>query len=161
MLIPLFLINKKILDKPLLYLSIFFEKYRSVYYEKLDKAREKNEFQEWLLFFLEGIERTAEFAIQNLNDILTLTDDLTEKINKRLKRRANNGVRLLKLIFKTPIISSSFIRKELKISSRTVSILLKDFCKLEILKNISQRKRNRRFIFSAYIDILTRDFNYE
>ena len=53
LLIPLYLVEKKILQKPLLYISDFFEKHKSLYYDKLTWVREKNDLIGWILFFLE------------------------------------------------------------------------------------------------------------
>ena len=63
LLITLYLVSEKILEKPLLYLSVFFEKNKSLYYDNLTTVREKNDLLRWLKYFLVGIEQTAAIAV--------------------------------------------------------------------------------------------------
>ena len=59
LLITLYLVNEKILEKPLLYLSTFFERDKSLYYDNLTQVREKNDLLRWVKYFLVGVEQTA------------------------------------------------------------------------------------------------------
>ena len=72
LLITLFLVDQKILQKPLLYLSAFFEKNKALYYDNLTFVRTKNDMTQWLKYFLAGVAETAENATQTLSAILEL-----------------------------------------------------------------------------------------
>src|SRR5690606_16654577 len=55
LMITLYLVEKQILKRPILYLSDFFERNRMLYYDNLMKVREKNDIQQWFKFFLVGV----------------------------------------------------------------------------------------------------------
>jgi Fic family protein len=52
LLITLFLVSERILDQPLLYLSVFFEKKRTLYYDNLQQVRDNNDLLSWIKYFL-------------------------------------------------------------------------------------------------------------
>ena len=72
LLITLILVDQKVLQKPLLYLSAYFEKNKGLYYDNLTFVRSKNDITRWLKYFLVGIAETAENATQTLSAILKL-----------------------------------------------------------------------------------------
>jgi Fic family protein len=92
LLITLYLVNNGLLSKPVLYLSDYFEKNRSLYYDNLNNVRLSNDLYRWLLFFLEGIRVTASHSIDTLKKIVELRRELESQIND------NFGKRLLWLI---------------------------------------------------------------
>lgn len=69
LLITLYLVSSGILEKPLLYLSDFFEKNKTLYYDNLSFVRTKNDLSQWIKFFLTGVIQTAENAITTLKNI--------------------------------------------------------------------------------------------
>jgi Fic family protein len=80
-LIPLYLVSKGLLSKPLFYMSAFFEANKDDYYKKLMNARLKNDFSDWIMFFLRGVEQTAKHGIETLMAILDMKNNLTKKIH--------------------------------------------------------------------------------
>ena len=86
LLITLYLVDKNILKKPVLYLSDFFEKNRQLYYDNLMKVRTQNDLKQWFKFFLVGIIETAKNGIVTFDTILKLKKDIEEKIQKISKR---------------------------------------------------------------------------
>ncbi len=158
MIIPLFLVEKKILSKPLLYTSVFFESYRQVYYDKLDAVRQQNNLAGWLLFFLEGIEKTAKFSIYLLQESLKLKENTEETIRSGTGGRASNNLRLLEELFQTPIVNASHVKRKLNLSSPTVAKMLNDLCRLNLLRELTNNRRNRLFLFFPYMNIVGCDF---
>jgi len=79
LLITLYLIQKGIMDKPLLYLSKFFEKHKSTYYDNLTLVREKNDMSRWLKFFLIGVRDTAIESADALSQVLHLKNELEKE----------------------------------------------------------------------------------
>jgi Fic family protein len=80
LLIALYLVHKKRLLKPTLYLSAFFEKNRSLYYDNLTAVRINNNLTQWLKFFLEGVRQTAENSIETFRAIIKLRQKVENDI---------------------------------------------------------------------------------
>ena len=68
LLIPLILVQAGVLKEPLLYLSVFFKKYRQIYYERLQQVRISGDWEEWLLFFVDAIAATAGQAVESASN---------------------------------------------------------------------------------------------
>ncbi|MFT5168023.1 MAG: Fic family protein [Saprospiraceae bacterium] len=80
LMITLFLVEKGIIKKPVLYLSDFFERNRTLYYDNLMRAREKNDITQWFKFFLVGVIETAKKSIETFDSILKLQKELDSKL---------------------------------------------------------------------------------
>jgi len=156
LLITLYLVSVGMLDKPLLYASNFFEKNKSLYYDKLTLAREKNDLSGWLRFFLQAVETTAIEAASSLKDILALKDDLTSSRVPTLGKKTKTAQRLLELLFVHPIVSAKRVSERLDLSPRAGNAIVTDFVSLGILEETTGYKRNRLFEFKGYLDILKR-----
>lgn len=152
LLITLYLVDKKILQKPTLYVSAFFEKHRGQYYDGLTRVRTANNLEQWIKFFLVGITETAKNGKQTFEKIITLRHKCEQKIME-LGKRAKVGQDLLKHLYSEPIINAAQIEKKLKISHPSANSLVQQFEKLGILKEITGFKRNRLYAFSEYIDL--------
>lgn len=150
LLITLFLVSSNLLTKPTLYLSDYFEKYRSLYYDNLMRVRTHNDLTQWLKFFLEGIRSTAEKSINTFKSIITLRNDVEHKIISLGKKQAT-AKEFLKLLYSKPVVDSMDVASGLSISNTTAIRLIDDFIKLSILKEITGFKRNRIFTFEDYI----------
>lgn len=95
LMITLYLVEKGILKKPILYLSDFFEKNRTLYYDNLTRVREKNELGSWFKFFLQGIIETTQNGINTFDSILKLQQEIEVKI-QTLGSRINNAQLIMK-----------------------------------------------------------------
>ncbi len=151
LLITLFLVDQKILSKPLLYLSAFFEKNKGIYYDNLTFVRTKNDMKQWLKYFLVGIAETAENATETLSEILELKAKLEEKINISFGKRSGKAVLLLKHLFKKPVIHVNHVKEITQSSFKTSNDLVTDFVKLGILEEMTGQSRNRVFVFEQYL----------
>ncbi len=152
LLIVLYLMDKNILAKPTLYLSDFFEKNRSSYYDSLSMVRTSNNLDQWLKFFLNGVSSTAKKSKNTLSKITLLKQDAELKISK-LGRKAKLGEALLKILFSKPIVSSKYLVKELDSTNPTVNSLIKEFLNLGILVESTGFKRNRVYSFESYLSL--------
>jgi Fic family protein len=152
LLITLYLVSTGLLAKPTLYLSDFFEKNKEHYYDNLTLVRTKNDMVQWLKFFLEGVKTTAENSIQTFKKIIELRTSTENKIMTLGKKQklANN---VLKYLYGQPITDMQSIATALNVSLSTVSRLLNDFVKLEILIELTGYKRNRVFAFEQYLKL--------
>ncbi len=152
LLITLYLVNSGLLVKPTLYLSDFLEKNKEYYYDNLTTVRTKNDLVHWLKFFLEGIRVTAENSIQTFKHIIELRSNVETKIITLGKKQilAKN---MLQYLYSQPITDMRSIAIALDVSVPTISRLLNDFVKLEILVELTGYKRNRVFAFEQYLKL--------
>lgn len=152
LLIILYLIDTGLLKKPVLYISDFFERNRSSYYDALALVKESDKIELWLKFFLSGVIDTAKSSIKTFDEIIELRKDVENKVSS-LGKKAKNGKRLLELIYSKPKISAKNVAEGLGISVVSANGLLKDFVSLNILEEKTGFKRNRYFVFEAYLKI--------
>lgn len=152
LLITLFLVSKGILDKPLLYLSAFFEKNRSLYYDKLTLTREKNDLNQWIKFFLVGIVETAEEGTATLQKIMQIKANKENKILS-FGRRAASAHELLEALFSKPIVTVKAAQNITKLSPKAAGELVNLFVDQGILKEVSNQQRNRSYAFTEYLEL--------
>lgn len=152
LLITLYLVSNDLLSKPTLYLSDFFEKHRSLYYDNLTRVRTHNDLVQWLKFFLEGVRATAESSIQTFKNIIKLRSEVETKIAK-LGKKQEMAREFLQHLYSNPMVDSSDVVKLFKINISTALRLIDDFVKLKILKEITGQKRNRNFVFEGYVKL--------
>jgi Fic family protein len=152
LLITLYLVSNDLLSKPTLYLSDFFEKHRSLYYDNLTRARTDNDLVQWLKFFLEGMRATSENSIQTFKNIIKLRSEVEIKIAK-LGKKQEMAREFLQHLYSNPMVDSSDVVKLFNINISTALRLIDDFVKLKILKEITGQKRNRNFVFEGYVKL--------
>jgi Fic family protein len=154
LIITFYLYWKSFLKKPLLYLSYFFKKNRQEYYDRLTLVRNKGDYEQWVTFFLIGVIKTSQDAIENIKKILQLCQSHKELL---LKKRISSplAIMLLDKLFYMPLISVSDVQKEFKLSHQSASNLINQFEKIGILKEITGKKRGRKFVYTKYLKILS------
>ena len=160
LLITFYLFWKEILSKPLLYLSFYLKKKRPEYYELLMKVRTDGAWEEWIKYFLIGISDTSKEAANSAREIIQLKDKLIAELYKN-SIASIYAVRLIDLLFKTPLISTKEIIDKLKISKEAANELVKKFEKIDILKEITGKQRYRKYSFKQYIEIIARGTKVE
>lgn len=152
LLIPLYLIGHGVLEKPSFYISDFFERNRSSYYDALMAVRLRNDLKHWILFFLNGVEETAKKGCQVFRQILALQQEM-HAVVMSLGKRAETANSLLKLLYTQPIQTAQNVENNLGVSSSTANSLLKEFEKLGILQEITGNKRGRMYVMTRYLNI--------
>lgn len=153
LLITLYLVSNNILRKPALYLSDFFERNRSHYYDNLTLARTQNNMTQWLTFFLAGVIETAESSLKTFNSIIRLRKEVEEKKIIRFGKRAPLAMELMHHLYKKPVVDMTEVSRILEVNISTAHRLLKEFEKLKILKEQTGFKRNRIFVFEDYLNL--------
>lgn len=154
LLITLYLVDKGLLRKPSLYLSDFFERNRSSYYDALTRVRESNDLIHWVKFFLSAVIETASKSKQTFQAILALRQEMDALIFG-YGQRADNARILLKRLYSRPSISTNDAAELLGISHQTASSLLKKLTKDKVLNEVTGYQRNRVFFFSRYLALFT------
>lgn len=153
LMITLFLVSERILDKPLLYLSYFFEKNKSLYYDNLSLVRTKNDMIQWIKYFLVGIEQTATKAVDTLSSILKLKEQIENDIKAKMGRRSNSALILLTALFKDPIVTIDQAAKISNLSYKAANDLVAAMQEQGLLKEITGQSRNRIFVFDQYLSV--------
>lgn len=153
LLITLFLVNAGVLDKPLLYLSSYFEKNKGLYYDNLMRVRTHSDMLQWLKYFLVGIEQTASLAVHTLSEILKLKARLEKELQQSFGRRNASAQVLLNSLFEQPATSVEDASRICDLSYKAANDLIGLMSKHEILHEVTGQTRNRVFVFAPYLDI--------
>jgi Fic family protein len=153
LLITLYLVSSGLLGKPLLYLSAFFEKNKSTYYDNLTAVRTGNDLGRWIKFFLTGVIQTADAAEATLKKIVELKESTEGHKIKTLGKREEQGEALLRGLFSKPIVAVADIQKFTGLSPKSANSLVSSFIELGILKETTGFQRNRVFVFEKYMKL--------
>jgi len=157
MLIPLILVEAKVLNEPLLYLSVFFKKHRQTYYERLNQVRLTGDWEAWLLFFVDAVAETANQAVNTAKQLNELRQKDKASLTD-LGRQAGSANQIIDALFEHPIVS---INKLIELTGLTAATLGKVLDALEkqlgIVKEMTGQKRNRVYAYTAYIQILNQE----
>ncbi|MBK7884530.1 MAG: Fic family protein [Chitinophagaceae bacterium] len=153
LLITLFLFERAVLEKPVLFLSSFFKKNQQLYYDKLN-AYHHNKTNEWLHFFLDGVIETANQSIETSKKITALRETDMRKIQALGKREAASGVKFLQNLFKNPITNHAMVVNAMQFSRSGSAKLIDRFIDLEILEVFNETiKYGKTYTYKKYIDI--------
>lgn len=153
LLIPLFLVDKAILNQPLLYMSSYFEKRKDLYYDNLTFVRSKHAMTQWLKYFLVGVASTAEEGVETLSQVLKLKARLEQKINSTFGRKSHNAMLLLQALFAKPIVNVAQVCEVTSLSFTAANALVDNFLEARIVEETTGKSRNRLFIFSEYVNL--------
>jgi Fic family protein len=154
LLITLYLVEKGILKKPVLYLSDFFERNRRLYYQNLMKVREDGDIAQWFKFFLVGMIETAKSSIATLDQVMKLKKGVDGKLQE-LGSRTKNGRTVLNYLYKNPIVDAQKVQELTGLTAPPAYELISKLEKLAILKEFTGAKRGRQFIFEDYLKIFS------
>jgi Fic family protein len=152
LMITLYLVEKRILKKPILYLSDFFERNRMLYYDNLMRVREKNDIQQWFKFFLVGVIETAKSSIAAFDKVLKLQQETEKKLQSLGSRYANASI-LVKQLYQRPIIHAQKAVEVTGLSAPSVYKLFEELEKLDIIHEVTGGKRKKAYLFKEYVDI--------
>lgn len=153
LLIDLFLHWKKLLEKPLLYTSLYFKLHRQKYFDTLMLVRNQGDYEHWIHFFLQGIIWSADYAITKIKQIMKLQETLKNKLINE-KRASLRSIQLLDFLFQNPLVTITSIKEELHLTFQGASDQVSLFVELNILKELTGQKRARRFAFASYLQII-------
>lgn len=156
LMITLYLVEKGLLKKPILYLSDFFEKNRTLYYDNLMKVREKQDINQWFKFFLVGVIETAKNSISTFDKILKLQKDIETRI-QGLGSRSVSANTVVKQLYQHPVIQARKVQEITGLSMPTAYKIIEGLEELKVLKEVTGAKRGRLYFFKEYIDLFSTD----
>jgi len=152
LMITLFFVSSGILKQPILYLSDYFEKHRSDYYDNLMRVRLNDDLSGWVQFFLKGVIETAKSSIQTFDGILKLQKEVDAKL-RSMGARSGNAQKVVNNLYKRPLISAERTSEVAGVSMPTAYKLINSLEKHRILHEVTGGERNRQYIFKDYLDL--------
>ncbi len=155
LLITFLLCEQKVLLKPVLYLSHYFKRHRAEYYERLQAVRDAGAWEEWLAFFVRGVEEVSREATDTARRILALREQHREIIANHLGRAAGNGHRVLESLYERPIVSVADVKDLIGTTYPAANTLVARMTEQGILREITGQSRNRLFRYQPYIDLFS------
>lgn len=156
LLIILFLMEKKVLNSPALYISYYLKKNRIEYYDRMSEVRNKDNYEQWIKFFLYAIKESAEESVDTIKKLSSLHDVNIQKINT-MGRASKNARVVFDYLEKNPIIDIGKTSVELNLAFSTVSLAVNRLVDAGILIQTNNASRNRVFTYEDYIAILRKD----
>jgi Fic family protein len=156
LLISLILVTDGALTHPYFYISLYFKKNRADYYDALQRVRTHGDWEGWLRFFLIGVEAVAEEATQTAMTLSELFSSDRAKVES-LGRAAASALAVYDLMRKRIIISPSKAVEELDLTWPTVLAAIARLEELGIANEMSGKKRNRLYRYSAQLQILDQE----
>jgi len=153
LLITLLLCEQKVLREPMLYLSIYFKTHRQFYYELLNNVRLTGDWEAWLDFFAEAIIATTTQAVETSRQLIDLANEDRDRISG-LGRAASSILQVHRAMMERPITDSGWLVKKTGITPATVNKCLGHLERLDIVNELTSRKRNRVFSYAGYLEIL-------
>lgn len=153
LMIVLQLVHDGLLSEPLLYPSLFFKKHRALYYELLNAVRVQGDWERWLEYFAEGVEKSATQAVATAQHLLALVNKDRNRI-ATLGRGAASALAVLQALQRQPVTTAPALVKDTGLAMATVNRMLVQLIDLGIVAELTQRQRNRIFSYRAYVDVL-------
>ncbi len=154
LLITLLLNEWKLLEAPLLYLSLYFKRNRAEYYHRLAAVRTEGDWEGWIKFFLDGVNSVALESADAARQLYAIVRAARERVLSH-KRASVIGVRLLEILPQVPVITIGQAVKLLSTTKPTAQKALELLVDLNVLEEISGRERGKKFAFRKYLDCLT------
>lgn len=149
LLIPLFLCERNILPHALLYISAYLKSHRTEYFDRLLGVSQRNEWKEWVAFFLTAVAHQSDEAVVNIQKLLQLKDRYETLLRKR---HATQNAHLLKdILFSNPYTTIKNASEFLKVSFVTAQSTIQALVSSGILTEITRKKRNKIFVAKEII----------
>ena len=156
LLIALFLIQKKIISKPILYISCFLKMNRVEYYDRLGEVRRSGNYEQWIAFFLQMILETANDAIESVSELETLHKKNIALIETVPPRSRDNALALFEYVEAKAIIDTTKTASALGLSYNTAAKTIERLRALGILSPSSKSGKASLYSYTEYLDILRR-----
>ena len=157
LLITLFLMEKKILSTPSLYISYFLKMNRIEYYDRMTQVRKTGDYEQWILFFLQALSDSAEDAIQTIDELTKIHNRNAQKFEIMTKRQQANAMNFLTYLEKNPIIDIQKTAAALNLSYNTVAKSVALFVDNGILQQTKKSGRSKIYSYVDYLAVLRKD----
>ena len=154
LMISLYLASEKLLVKPALYLSDYFERNKTAYVDHMMAVRQGNHLRDWLVFFLHGVEETARGSAGVFRAILALKERIEREVLPRFShRRQENAQQLMRNLYAQPVTDVKAVTALLSTTTNTAASLINDMVEQGVLVEVTGGRRNRLFLFHDYLEL--------
>ena len=131
----LYLVEKNLLDLPILFLSKYIVESKNEYYKKLRKVTENEDWESWILYMLKGIEKTALDTVKKINEIKELMVQTTDIIKENKISSRFSSIELIHLLFEQPYCKAKTLVDGGLVKRHTASQYLKILENIGVLKS--------------------------
>ena len=156
LLILLYLMEQRLIEKPVIYISYFLKKNQIEYYDRISEVGRTGNFEQWIRFFLEAVSKAASDSLEAIRQLSVLHDTNVEKLPKTTRSKDNLRA-VFDYIEQYPIIDIKRTAKELEVSYNTVAAAVRKLVVLGILQDPTNAAINRVFAYEEYLAILRKD----
>lgn len=151
-LVPLYLQSKKILEKPCIYLSDYFEKNKDTYFAKLARVRTNSDMIGWIKFFLEAVIDAVKLQKERFIKLEELKKEVEQAIEE-LSVKDDNGKKVFDVLYNTPIASRKKILEISQMKPSTLNTIINELLEKNMIEEITGQGRNQVFAFRKYINV--------
>ncbi|MDB9322418.1 Fic family protein [Nodularia spumigena CS-586/05] len=163
MLIALMLVSEGVLERPWLYVSLHFKKHRDKYYRLLQEVRTQGNWEQWLVFFLEGVTTIANQATEKIRALMALFER-----DRKVVEQSRKGSIYQSVAVQSNLTVYDYLKKRIAIripetaeacatTKPTVKRAIEDLQQLGIVTEATGKTRNKVYIYNEYLDILNQD----
>ena len=153
LLVALYLVERRVLHAPLLYLSLYLRTHRETYYQLLQDVRERGDWETWTEFFLTGVAETATDAYRRALRIVALVDGDRARIVAS-GRAARSMVRVHEVLPAHPFVTAAQVQARTGLSAPTVNTALRGLSSLGVVREITGKRRGRVFAYEGFLRAL-------
>ena len=156
LMISLYLASERLLSRPTLYLSDYFERNKTAYVDHMMAVRHGDHMRAWLIFFLHGVEETARASAAAFKAILLLKARVEREVLPRFThRRQANAQRLMRHLYARPVVDIKSVTALLDTTTNTATSLIDDLVAHGVLSEMTGQRRNRLFLFRDYMKLFS------
>ena len=152
LLITFLLCERKVLERPLLYLSYYLKAHRAQYYDRLMAIRNEGDWEGWLKFFLRGVYEVSLAATETARAILALREQHRQLVGQRVSGAAN-ALKLLDFLFQQPLVSVRMAENRLGCSYATAAAIVSQLEDAGLVRESTGHQRNRIFRYEPYVQL--------
>jgi Fic family protein len=159
-LIPLLLVEQGAMDRPWLYMSLYFKRHRSSYYDALQRVRTEGDWEGWIGFFLDGVAEVSRESVDLIERLMKLIERDRAKVAgarggsvyQQAARTSNLAV--FEQLRRRLAVRIPEVVKATGISKPTVARALHELEELRIAREVTGRKRDRVYIYREYVAMM-------
>jgi Fic family protein len=155
LLIALYLVARKHLSQPLLYLSAFFEAHRDEYYKRLLAVSQRGDWEGWLDFFLSGVAEQSGDAVKRSRRILGLQEDYRARLYEA--KAPSSAIRLIDVFFQSPVVTIRAAASAIGVTYAAAASALARLVRAGMIKELGPFKRGRMFFAEELVRRIEED----
>jgi Fic family protein len=151
LMIGLFLHERQVLTRPVLYLSTYLKRHQSAYFERLTAVRAEGDWEGWLGFFLDGVQESATSAAVTAEAIHQVRE--TDRAEIVAVGGVGYDIAVLDQLFSQPLVNANWVERVLGVTTTTANKVLDRFCSANILRETTGNRRNRLYRYDEYVNL--------